>query len=50
MHDVKTYTETSCIVNIRNLIKPDLVAIVNILKVMAIFSALESLLRFAPSK
>ena len=32
MHDVKTYTETSCIVNIRNFKKPDLVAIVYILE------------------
>ena len=38
MHDVKTYTETPCIVNIRNFNKPDLVAIVYILEIVALFS------------
>ena len=38
MHDVKTYTEKPCMVNIRNFNKPDLVAIVYILEIVALFS------------
>ena len=37
MHDVKTKTETPCMVNIRNFNKPDLMAIVYILEIMAFF-------------